>query len=39
LLAISEDSAVQVMELESGKVKSYGSHNGSVRNAAVDPLL
>lgn len=41
LLAVSEDSAVQIMDLESGKVQSFrtGQHKGSVRNAAVDPLM
>lgn len=41
LLAMSEDSVVQLMDLESGKVQSFtqAQHQGSVRNAAVDPLM
>ena len=39
LLGCSEDSTVQLCDLESGKVQSFGSecaHSGSVRNACVD---
>lgn len=41
LLATSEDSVVQLLDMESGKFLSFteGQHNGSVRNAAVDPLM
>lgn len=41
LLAVSEDSTVQLMDLESGKVQTFthGRHEGSVRNAAVDPMM
>ena len=41
LLAASEDTSVQLMDLESGKVKSFTQqgHECSVRNAAVDPKI
>jgi WD40 repeat protein len=41
LLAVSEDTHVQLMDLETQKVKVFlqGQHKCSVRNAAVDPQL
>ena len=39
LLGVSEDSQVQLMDLDSLKVTHFvcGAHQGSVRNATVDP--
>jgi WD40 repeat protein len=40
LLAISEDTSAQIVDLETGKMTDFicGKHSGSVRSAAVDPL-
>ena len=41
LLALAEDTYAQMMDLETQKVTHFlaGSHEGSIRNAAVDPLF
>ena len=37
LLALSEDSGAQLCNLDDMKVRKFSEHQGSVRNAAVDP--
>ena len=41
LLGVSQDSHVQILDTETSKVTSYSksAHEGSVRNAAIDPHL